>query len=263
MSVATATFRLIEHVPAIGGLVDLEPGKRPAWLGDLPERCIKDSALLGSLVQSHIKNMQEGSARCVSLLTPFEVGVAEYGDLSIGAYLVTPDFTLRADRDLWERPDPQFLAKTLKLEGALESSTLEDFDHDGATGSAAPICGTLFPIPHGYWQSDYFSVGLPIPASYGLPATATVAVRNGAIELTAAGRVVSRTAVWNDVWTPPHPRGGTTRCGVATMLEADLLDGAPQRTGRRLAWFARMRVWKREADYGDFDLKQSRSLVME
>jgi len=66
------------------------------------------------------------------------------------------------------------------------------------------------------------------------------------------GKVVSRTLIWNDNWVPPHPKGGSTRCGTATMIDHEVLAEAMERLGRKLAFFIRLRTWDREKEYGEY-----------
>ena len=65
-------------------------------------------------------------------------------------------------------------------------------------------------------------------------------------------RVASRTRIWNDNWTHAAPKGGSTRCGTATMIGQEVLAEAMERLGRKLAYFIRLRIWDREREYGDY-----------
>lgn len=95
-------------------------------------------------------------------------------------------------------------------------------------------------------------MGLKSPASYTAPNT-EIRCTPESIDFVGSGaRVVSRTQIWNDNWVPPCPKGGSTRCGNATMIDQKVLAEAMERLGRKLAFFIRLRIWGREKEYGEY-----------
>src|SRR3546814_12309562 len=112
----------------------------------------------------------------------------------------------------------------------------------------------MLPQPYGYCQGHYVATGLPVPASYGVPSSTHLNCTRSGLELVNTDRLVAKTAFWHDRWSPDYPRDGNTRCGVCAMLEPALLEAAMTRLGRRLVWKARIRLWRRERDHGDYNL---------
>ena len=95
-------------------------------------------------------------------------------------------------------------------------------------------------------------MGLRIPASYAVPNT-EIRCTTEAIDCVASdGKVTSRSWIWNDDWVSQYPKGGSTRCGTATMIDQEVLAEAMERLERKLAFFVRLRTWAREEDYGDY-----------
>src|SRR5207244_4325794 len=130
--------------------------------------------------------------------------------------------------------------------------TIEEASTEGKAGDEVSVCSCLFPIPFGTWQGDYFRMGLRVPAPYAFPNTEIRCAHESIDCVASDGKVVSRTRMWTDNWTPPNPKGGSTRCGTTTMIDQELLAEAMQRLGRKLAFFIRLRTWSREKEYGDY-----------
>ena len=273
-----------ENVAAVAGLFDLEPSGRPLWLGDLPERALAADADLDEIARSLIRAGRSGTQRMVSLSTPFCAKHALYGDLSVAAFFVSDDFELDANRDLYVPTEIVNLQDGFSLGGQPLALTAEKSAQQGANGIAVPVCVSLLPLPFGYWQGDYLSVGLRVPASYCvpddavlnvtkaglrvpasycLPDDAVLSVTQASIELQSTGSSVASMCVWHDDWSPRYPRGGNTRCGSVTFLEATELAKAQAALGLRLAWCVERRIWERESDFGDFKLRKSRAIVIE
>jgi hypothetical protein len=141
--------------------------------------------------------------------------------------------------------------------------SVSDALQKGSEGEALPVCATLIPLPFGYWHSDYFSVGLRVPTNYSLPDVAAIHCRESALELTIHGSPLSSTRVWHDDWSPRYPRGGHTRCGVVTSMDARHLSKAQFELGGRLAWFVERHVWQRKGDYGDYTFSVRTAIVIE
>lgn len=264
MPVRAAIDECLDSAPAIAGLFELEPVDRPAWLSDIPERCLAPDAGLQETAQELSRAGTIGAQRVVSLRTPFRADMALYGDLELAAFFVTDDFQPRVDRPLYEPREIILLREHFDLQGQQLTLTADELAREGESGIAVPVCISLFPIPYGYWQGDHFSVGLTAPASYCLPATAVLKCTASAIEVVDSGTAIASTQIWHDQWTPRYPReNGSTRCGVVTMLDAAELAKAQAALGLRLAWFIKRRVWTRETDYGAFRLEERRALCIE
>lgn len=252
-----------DNAPAIAGVFELEPVKRPEWLADIPERFLAAGPDFRDIVLELVKASEIGSRKLVSLRTPFCKDTALYGHLSVAAFFVTEDFRLKGEGDLYEPSTILPLSDCFDLRGRRLASPADGLAQEGAEGEAVPVCERLLPMPFGYWQSDYFSCGLSVPSSYWLPDDALLQCSPWALELISGGLPVASTQIWHDDWTPRYPQGGHTRCGVVTSLDVSLLSKAQSETGLRLAWFLERSVWKRESDYGDFRLERRRAIVIE
>jgi hypothetical protein len=154
------------------------------------------------------------------------------------------------------------LSDRFDLRGQQTSMAVEESIQQGAEGEALPVCGALLPLPFGYWQGDYFSVGLTVPATYCLPDDAVIQCNRSALEFGSSGAIIASTHVWHDDWSPVYPRGGHTRCGVVTMMNAAQLSKVRSELGLRLAWIVEQHVWKRESDYGDYKLSKRCAIVI-
>jgi hypothetical protein len=130
--------------------------------------------------------------------------------------------------------------------------TIQEARTKGITGDEIAVCSCLFPIPFGHWHGDYHALGLTIPAPYTIPDT-VIHCTHGSIDcITSDGKVCARTLVWNDNWVPAHPKEGSTRCGTVTMIDQEVVAGAMERLGRKLAFFIQLRIWDREKEYGNY-----------
>jgi len=259
----TAAEYCFDNVPAIAGLFELGPAERPAWLANIPERALMQNSDLEEIARELVKSSQKGTQRMVSLHTPFAADAALYGHLSISAYFVTDDFQLRDDRDLYEPTEMIVLRDSFNLQGQTLSQSVGDLGQKGASGRALPVCVSLLPIPFGYWQGDYFSAGLTVPARYCLQSDAVLRVNPSEIGIARGSSLIASTQVWHDAWSPRYPREGSTRCGIVTLLEQSQLFNAQAALGLRLAWFIQTWVWTRSSDNGDFKLKKNRAIVIE
>jgi hypothetical protein len=187
--------------------------------------------------------------RPVSLNIPIDAAVAQYGTLEISAFLVTDEFP--NESALEEKVEHGDFEAAFSVAGERPQTPL-DLYSDEAPGAAAPVCPSMLPQPYGYWQGHYFATGLPVPASYVLPSPTHLHCTRSGLELVNFDCLVAKTAFWHDRWSPDYPREGHTRCGACAMLEPALLEEAMARLGRRLVWKARIRLWRRERDYGDY-----------
>jgi hypothetical protein len=261
MPQATAEGYCVEIAHGIAGLFDVEPGARPAWLSDFPERFCAPCADFTRIVRELMKASRVEGMILVSLDTPVATSVQKYAKFTLSAHLVTSDYQLPDDALLSEKSLLLLVQDTLELKGPLPEITIEDTRNVGRNGDVVPVCSSLFPIPHGCWHGDYMSVGLRIPAPYTIPYSEIRCTHESIDCIASDGKVASRTRIWNDNWAPPHPKGGSTRCGTATMIDEEVLAEAMQRLGRKLAFFIRLRVWDREKEYGDYS-ESERNFVL-
>jgi hypothetical protein len=242
----------VEIVDGIAGFFDVEPGARPAWLTDFPERFCAPGADLTPLIRELVQAARAEGMRLVSLDTPVASSVQKFGNLTLSAHLVTPDYELPDGAFLYEKMPLLSIADTFELKGPPAEITIEEASTEGKTGDEVAVCSCLFPTPFGTWQSDYFGMGLRIPAPYTVTNTEIRCTHESIDCIASDGKVASRTRIWNDNWAPPHPKGGSTRCGTATMIDQEVLAEAIERLGRKLAFFIRLRIWDREKEYGDY-----------
>jgi hypothetical protein len=241
-----------DMVHGIAGLFDVEPSARPPWLSDFPERLCVPDADFRPIVRELVQAARVEGMMLVSLDTPVASSVQKYSKLTVSAHLITPDYELTDNAFLYEKMLLMPVADTFELKGPPAEITIEEASSEGKAGDEVSVCSSLFPIPFGTWQGDYFSIGLQIPAPYTVPDT-EIRCTNESIDcITSDGKVASRTRIWNDNWTSLYPKGGTTRCGTATMIDQELLADAMARLRRKLAFFIRLRIWDREKEYGDY-----------
>lgn len=242
----------VEIVHGIAGFFDVEPSARPVWLSDFPERFCIPGVDFESLIHELVRASQMEGMRLVSLDTPVASSVQRFANLTLSAHLITPDYELPDGVFLHEKTQFLSVANTFELKGPPADITIEEVSTAGKTGDEIAVCSRLMPIPFGTWQGDYWGVGLRIPAPYTVPNTEFRCTHECIDCMKYDGRVASRTHIWNDNWTPPYPKGGSTRCGTTTMIDQAVLAEVMERLGRKLAFFIRLRIWNREKEYGDY-----------
>jgi hypothetical protein len=253
----------LDMVHGIAGLFDVEPVARPLWLSDLPERFCAPSPDFTSLVRELVQAARLGGMTLVSLDTPIASSVQKFANLTLSAHLVTSNYELPDGTLLYEKMPWLSVTDTFELQGPPAKITIEDASTKGKTGDAVAVCNLLFPVPHGTWQSDYFSMGLRIPAAYTIPDSEIRCTHESIDCIASYGQVASRTQIWSDNWVPPYPKGGSTRCGTATIIDQELLAEAMGRLGRKLAFFMRLRIWDREKEYGDYSESKRTFLLLD
>jgi hypothetical protein len=249
-----------ELTEGIAGLFEVQPGQRPVGLSDIPERFCRQESDFSALVGELVKASTEASMRLVSLNTPIASSVKKYAKLRVTTHLLTPDYQLPPGGVLFEKMPLVMIDDTFELKGPRARLSVEEARTAGVRGDEAAVCNGVFPMPFGSWQGDYLSLGFAIPASYVIEGTHIACASEG-IDLKTEGAVVATTRLWNDAWTPSHPKGGTTRCGMATMMDSATLNEAQVRLGRKLAFFVRLQIWDREKEYGDFAASERSALV--
>jgi hypothetical protein len=253
------TFAM-DVVPAVPGLFEIDPGSRPAWLGDIPERCAATPDDLARFVRELIDVSRGLDMRPVSLDIPIDSAIAQFGALQVSAFLATDEFTTEGVlEDRIELPD---FEAAFRIAGERPETPLPGDFNDGP-GAAAPVCPSMLPQPYGYWQGHYFATGMPVPASYVLPSPTDLRCTRDVLELVHSGRTIAKTAFWHDRWSPNYPREGHTRCGVCAMLDPSMLDATMKRLGCKLVWKAHIRLWQRERDYGDYTLLEKTAVMFD
>ena len=252
---------VIEIADGIAGLFELEPSSRPAWLADLPERFCAEESDFDQLTRELVQASRAAGRVVVSLDIPIAGDIKKHAKLIITTHLCSADYELAADPQLFNRLALHDVAGTFSLQGPAPLSSLTQAIEAGAKGDQAGVCESVMPIPFGCWQSDYHSVGIPIPASYIAPGLSISASPLGLDLLDPQGGLRARITTWNDHWSPPHPKLGTTRCAMLTMLDEQLLTKAALETGRSIGVFVNLPSWEREKDYGDYTLVERRRLV--
>lgn len=248
----TAEGYCVEILPGVAGLFDIDPGTRPAWLSDLPERFCTPEIDFGPLVRELVQTARYRDMRLVSLRTPVASSVQKYAKLSLGAYLVTPDYRFSTDAIPDERLSLMSIADDLELKGPRPETTLEDVSMEDEDSGAVAVCQLLMPIPFGSWQGDYLNTGLAVPATYITGDAGMTCTNEGINLISPEGTLVSQTSVWNDQWVPQYPKTGSTRCGMAVMMNEGVLNVAQRKYERALAWVVKLHVWQRESEYGEY-----------
>jgi len=248
-----AGFYVRELIPAIRGMFDLDPAERPIWLDDTPERCLADPEQLEPLLRELIARHDRATATglLASLYAPLDPKVEPYGDLSLTAHLVSPDFQPR-DADLRE-PVEIMIAHGFDFDRPLPPTDITAALTQGDPGDALAICVSLLPVPFGHWHSHYYAAGMPIVGSYMLPPDVSLHAREDRIVTHSAQTELGGTRFWFDRWTPRYPNDdGKTRCGNWATLDRSQLEERATAMGRKLAWSARLRTWRRENGHGDY-----------
>jgi len=242
----------IDIVHGIAGLFDVEPDARPAWLSDFPERFCAPGVDFTPLIRELIQAARADGMRLVSLDTPVASTVQKFANLTLSAHLVTADYELPDGVSLCEKMPLLLVADTFDLKGPPAEITIEEASTEGKRGDEVAVCTCLFPMPFGTWQGDYHCMGLKSPASYTAPNTEIRCTPESIDFIGSDAKLVASTQIWNDNWIPPCPKGGSTRCGTATMIDQEVLAEAMERLGRKLAFFVRLRIWGREKEYGEY-----------
>ncbi len=241
----------VEMVCGVKGLFEWDPGPRPTWLADFPERAFTEEFELERIARGLINASRLGGQRLVSLSAPVAMSVTSYAKLELGAYLVTSDYQLPADGMPYDRVRV-LPSRSFKFNGSLSVRQIDEVTTSGNPGSALGVCVELVPVPFGAWQGDVLSAGLKVPDPH-VVGEASVRCTQDAIELVgAADDILAKTLTWNDQWTPSYPRNGNTRCGIATLLDEATLNAAMLRLQRNLAWCVTLTTWTRQTDFGDY-----------
>jgi hypothetical protein len=256
----------MDCLPLNRGLSRIMPIDRPAWLADIPEQCCMTGASLETEGRKLIaSNINTAGMRPVSLLTPLNAAQYEFGDFTVSALMVTEDFVPPAMDKPYFSPDSLWrLPDAITFEGEMDSKDAARLTVEGTAGRCIPVCLRLFPLPFGYWLTDYLTAGFALPASYLFDDKPDVACVTDGIRMQAKGTSVAKVSIWHDHWTPLYARDdGHTRCGVLTEMTASHLNLALERHGLRLGWVVQLRRWSRPSEFGEFELTTQREFFFD
>jgi hypothetical protein len=227
---------------------DVEPGKRPKWLGDLPARCLQEGADLEAIGRRIVNAAKSRNRSLVALGSPFPAELAEFGDLTMSAFFATNDF-VPSDGQVLD-PDGNYCFPD-ELGFNTERERLDAKPVAGRTGSAISVCAEAHPVFHGFWHDDYFQRGLPLPASYCFEETTIQTAGAGGLGILLEGQKVGEALIWHDAWTPLYAEGCPTRCGICTTMSRAKLDEAAKRLGMEIGWSLRLVFMHKKESYGD------------
>jgi hypothetical protein len=266
MTAQQAGFYAMDCLPLNRGLSRIMPIDRPAWLADVPERCCVTGASLETEGRKLIAaNINWAGMRPVSLLTPLNAALYEFGDFTVSAVMATQDFVPPVMDEpyfcpgaLWPLPD------AITFEGEVDRVDAARFTVQGAAGRCIPVCLKVLPMPFGYWLADYLAAGLAIPASYLFDDPPDVTCDEEGIKMQIEGIAAAKLSIWHDHWTPLYAKdGGHTRCGILTEMSASHLGIALERYNLRLGWVAQLRRWSRQTDYAEYELTTQREFFFD
>lgn len=252
LSADCATVLALQALPLNRGLAQLNPAERPAWISNIPEKCVDVSNPLEPLVRNLLKSsLGQRHMRPVVLKTPIPADLAEFSALSISAVLASADFVpdLNVEHSVFAHAQSCILPDGVSIECALEKKNISDFTSSGISGFCSPLCLDLWPCPIGSWLTDYFLSGISLPASYAFEDEAEIVCNNDRIDIISSGNISASWKVWHDCWTPLYACGGSTRCGMLTELREDEIAKAQDRHGMRLGWFVELNIWEQEKDF--------------
>jgi hypothetical protein len=246
-----AAFPSAFCLPLSDDIHSLMPISRPAWLGDVPEKCSKPGAKLEKLVRQLVKpNIGTKGMSPISLRVPISTTIAEFGELRIETFLVTDDFV---PNDEFEDRHPRLLfwhsPNFASFEGLLPNASFEDFRFEGTAGSCVPMCLDVWPSHFGFWQNDYVRLGFAFPAPYLFSDVLGVECVRGWVGFSSKGRRAGYWKTWHDNWAPIEPVEGHTRCGGLTELRTQILDEAAEKFDMRMAWQVTVKTWERTSEF--------------
>ena len=251
---------IAEHtLPLNNDLAYLRPAMRPAWLKTGPEDCCLEGADIEAICRNLIKQGEEAEG---SLPICFEVPIApeveKYAALRLTAVLASADFADvepdhgRVCRSAWLLGDSSSLNAPVPIENPADRLVA------GQAGDFLPIVGTVLPDQIGFWQSEYFGLGIDLPMSYTLPSQGRVVCHNRGLVVETADGSAAKWIVWHDNYSPLYARGGHSRCGKLTTMPRKFVNDTALTHGRKLGWLVDFRLWKSEKDYEPLELKRQR-----
>lgn len=257
MTAQQAGFYAMDCLPLNRGLSRVRPIDRPSWLAEIPEQCCTTGASLEAEARKLMAdNINTAGMRPISLLTPLNAALFEFGDLTVSAVMATKDFIPPPTDEpyfspgvLWPLPD------AITFGGEMDREDAARFTVEGTAGRCIPVCLKVFPAPFGYWLADYLVAGFELPASYLFDDPPDVTCVTNGIRMQVEGTAAAKVSIWHDHWTPFYAKdGGYTRCGMLTEMSTSHLNLGLERHNLHLGWVARLRRWSRQTDYGEYEL---------
>lgn len=244
-----------EFLPIAAGLFDLDPVKRPTWLGGLPEQCASGEISLEAAAEAILAAADLAGEPALSMHVPFNPEAEPFGYLRITSYLAEPGFELG---EVMPEPAAEFMPTRggLTFRGRLPVDTTKRGRVIGREGSAVSTVSDLISLPFGQWQGFYRLSGMPVPAAVISGVDATIDVANNSLLVEDSRGPITTTRYWLDHWSPREPTDGATPCGVVCIVNKQRLRVGLEVTGSRLYWVAQMRLWRREKDHEPYVLRE-------
>jgi len=249
----------LESLPMNLGLANLTPVERPMSVAHLLGELNENLDEIEQCAREFVRQRFPGpTSQIVSAKVPVPRDIAEFGEISISAALVSADFTVDQSEhhssSLIDRGSPWVLSDGLTFGGDMPSENLGENSTKGKSGVAAPVCLDYWPMPSGFWHSDYFQTGIALPASYAIKEPGVVNCYSDHIALESQSGAVAKWVVWHDQWTPLYPKDGRTRCGMMTCIDPNQIVVGDDSAEKMLGWFVNFRTWDRERDFDELEL---------
>ncbi|KAL0630215.1 hypothetical protein Q9L58_010939, partial [Maublancomyces gigas] len=124
----------LDIVDAIAGMFDIEPGVRPAWLSDLPERFCAPDADFSTITRELFAASRQDGMVAVSIDIPISAYVHKYARLQITTHLITDDYEVPEGKYLYEKMPHLLIERTFELKGPPASITLDEASSTGSKG---------------------------------------------------------------------------------------------------------------------------------
>ena len=253
-----AAFVALYSLPVNRGLVRVKPIRRPPWLPMMQEQFAGSNVAIKRLVMEILVRAR-GTRGLVPICIkmPLQTAGFPFGELWIAASFVSRDYAPAENKSpVFERSLPFPLPDEITFEGSLPKPDVARFRIKGSRGLLVPASLDVWPIQSGFWHNDYFQLGLSLPAPYLFSGSLNVQCREKSIELREDKNLVGSVSIWHDDWTPLYPKDGRTRCGLVASMSSEAISRAEHDLGVKLAWYGRLRVWRREKDYTPFNLEE-------
>lgn len=246
-----------EFLPIAAGLFELDPVRRPVWLGDVPERCASGEISLEAAANAVLTAASSLGENVLSAHIPFNPEVEPFGYLKLTSYLAEAEFELS---EITPEPPAEFMPtrQDLTFRGRLPIDTNDRGRVEGRRGHAVSAVSDLIPLPFGQWQGFYRLSGMPVPATVICGAEASIEVTGNFLIVEDGRGPIAKTRYWLDHWSPREPNGGATPCGVVCTVNQERLRKALEETDSRIYWVAQMRLWRREKDHEPYTLREER-----
>lgn len=246
-----------EFLPIAAGLFDLDPVRRPVWLGDLPERCASGEITLETAANAVLTAADSFGETVLAVHIPHNPEVEPFGYLKLTSYLVETEFELS---EITPEPPAEFMPtrQDLTFQGKLPIDTNNRGRVVGRKGHAVSAVSDLIPLPFGQWQGFYRLSGMPVPATVICGTEASIEVTGNFLVVEDERGQIAKTGYWLDHWSSREPIGGSTSCGVICTVNEERLRKALEETNSRIYWVAQMRLWRREKDHEPYTLREER-----